>query len=139
MDAKRAAVHSGKYFLLTTLFGVVALVLVGLGGVLAEPALAQGLTTGERVGEAVPGLALAAVGVAIYRFGKSWALYVTLTAAHEEALADTFDTERVKSDIVAILDDRLADMQNNLQSVNRELRKIKEDDAFDFGPDTGDD
>ncbi|SEW06163.1 hypothetical protein [Halobacterium jilantaiense] len=133
MDAKRSAVHAGKYFLLTTLLGVVALALVGYGAVLAEPALADGLTTGERVSEAVPGLALAAVGVAVYRFGESWALYATLTDAHEEALSDTYDTERVKADIVSVLDDRLADMQNDLQSVNRELRKFKEDDVFDFG------
>ena len=133
MDAKRSAVHAGKYFLLTTLLGVVALALVGYGAVLAEPALADGLTTSERLSEALPGLALAAVGVAVYRFGESWALYTTLTDAHEEALADTYDTERVKADIVSVLDDRLSDMQNDLQSVNRELRKLKEDDAFDFG------
>jgi hypothetical protein len=84
------------------------------------------------VSEALPGLVLAVAGVAIYRFGESWALYTTLTAAHEEALSTTFDTERVKADIVSVLDDRLADMQNDLQSVNRELRKLKEDDAFDF-------
>jgi hypothetical protein len=101
--------------------------------VLTEPALAEGLTTSERVSEALPGLALAALGIAVYRFGESWALYTTLTAAHEEALADTYDTERVKSDIVSVLDDRLSDMQNDLQSVNRELRKLKEEDAFEFG------
>jgi len=134
MDAKRSAVHAGKYFLLTTLLGAVALALVGYGAVLAsDPVLADGLTTSERVSEALPGLALAVVGVAVYRFGESWALYTTLTDAHEEALSDTYDTERVKADIVSVLDDRLSDMQNDLQSVNRELRKLKEDDAFDFG------
>jgi ABC-type proline/glycine betaine transport system permease subunit len=134
MDAKRSAVHAGKYFLLTTLLAVVALALVGYGAVLAsDPALADGLTTSERVSQALPGLALAVVGVALYRFGESWALYATLTDAHEEALADTYDTERVKADIVSVLDNRLSDMQNDLQSVNRELRKLREDDAFDFG------
>jgi len=58
MDAKRSAVHAGKYFLLTTLLGVVALALVGYGAVLAEPALADGLTTSERLSEALPGLVL---------------------------------------------------------------------------------
>lgn len=133
MEAKRSAVHAGKYFLLTTLLGVVALALLGYGVVLAEPALADGLTTGERVSAALPGLVVAALGIAVYRFGESWSLYKTLTDAHEEALADTFDTEHVKSDIVSVVDDRLADMQNDLQSVNRELRKLKDDDQFDFG------
>jgi hypothetical protein len=60
---------------------------------------------------------------------------MTLTGAVEEQLTDTFDTEHVKSDIVSVLDDRLADMQQDLQSVNRELREATSDDAeadFEF-------
>jgi hypothetical protein len=132
MDTKRSAVHAGKYFAVTTLFAVVGLALVTVGAILSEPALDTETTSGL-VSAILPGAALAIVGIVIYRFGKAWALYKTLTAAHEEALADTFDTQRVKSDIVSVLDDRLADMQTDLQSVNRELRKLKEDDQFDFG------
>jgi hypothetical protein len=132
MDTKRSAVHAGKYFAVTTLFAVVGLALVAVGAILSEPALDTETTSGL-VSAILPGAALAIVGIVIYRFGKAWALYKTLTAAHEEALADTFDTQRVKSDIVSVLDDRLADMQTDLQSVNRELRKLKEDDQFDFG------
>jgi hypothetical protein len=35
--------------------------------------------------------------------------------------------------IVSVLDDRLSDMQTDLQSVNRELRKLRDDDQFQFG------
>jgi hypothetical protein len=138
MDAKRAAVHSGKYFLLTSAFAVVGLAFlaagVAVGGVEAWDLLsADAGATGQALSAAAPGIVLAVVGVAVYRFGKAWALYKTLTAANEDALSETFDTQRVKSDIVSVLDDRLADMQNDLQSVNRELRKLKDDDAFDFG------
>ncbi|AAG18907.1 MULTISPECIES: hypothetical protein [Halobacterium] len=128
MDAKRAATHSSKYFLATTILGIVALALIGYGGVLAQPAFEHGLPSGPHLADAVPGLALAAAGVVIYRFGASWALYTTLTAAHEDALDDTLDTARVKSDIVSVLDDRLSDMQTDLQSANRELRELKRDD-----------
>jgi hypothetical protein len=134
MDAKRSAVHASKYFLITSLFAVIGLSVIGAGAYLAQPALDTS-SPGELVSAALPGLAVAAVGIAIYRLGKAWALYKTLTAAHEEALADTFDTQHVKSDIVSVLDDRLSDMQNDLQSVNREVRKLKEDDQFDFSPD----
>jgi hypothetical protein len=134
MNAKRSAVHAGKYFLITSLFAVVGLGAVAGGAYLAEPALDAG-TTNEVISIALPGAALAVVGIVIYRFGKAWALYKTLTAANEEALADTFDTQHVKSDIVSVLDERLSDMQNDLQSVNREVRKLKEDDQFDFSPD----
>ena len=132
MDTKRSAVHAGKYFAVTTLFAVVGLAFVAVGAFLSQPAL-DAETTSELVSAALPGIVLAVVGIAIYCFGKSWALYKTLTDAHEEALAETFDTQRVKSDIVSVLDDRLADMQTDLQSVNREIRKLKDDDQFDFG------
>jgi len=138
MDAKRAAVHAGKYFLFTSAFAVVGLALVGggvaLGGLEAWDILsANSNATGEALSAAAPGIALAVLGLLVYRFGKAWSLYKTLTAANEDALSETFDTQRVKSDIVSVLDDRLADMQNDLQSVNRELRKLKDDDAFDLG------
>ena len=136
MDTKRSAVHAGKYFLVTTLFAAVGVAFVAFGAFLSQGALEAG-STSELVSEALPGLALAVVGVLVYRFGEAWALYKTLTDAHEEALADTFDTQRVKSDIVSVLDDRLADMQTDLQSVNREIRKLKDDDQFDFGDPQG--
>ncbi|WP_336034730.1 hypothetical protein [Halobacterium yunchengense] len=131
MDAKRAAVHSAKYFLATTLFALIALGFVAAGAYLSRPAL-EAETTSALLTALAPGVALAVVGVAVYRFGQSWALYKTLTAAHEEALADTFDTQRVKSDIVSLVDDRLSDMQTELQSANRELRKLREDEPYDF-------
>lgn len=138
MDTKRAAVHAGKYFLLTSVFAVVGLAFVAggvaLGGLEAWGILASDpAATGAALSAAAPGIVLAVVGLLVYRFGKAWALYKTLTAAHEDALADTFDTQHVKSDIVSVLDSRLSDMQNDLQSVNRELRKLRDDDQFDFG------
>ncbi len=144
MDAKRAAVHAGKYFLFTSAFAIVGLGLVAagvaLGGVEAWDILsANSNATGQALSAAAPGIALAALGLLVYRFGKAWSLYKTLTAANEDALSETFDTQRVKSDIVSVLDDRLADMQNDLQSVNRELRKLKEDDSFEFGEAPGND
>ncbi|MFB6071907.1 MAG: hypothetical protein ABEJ88_02970 [Halobacterium sp.] len=131
MDAKRSAVHAGKYFLVTSLFAIVGLGLVAVGALLAEPAL-ETESVSAFLSAAGSGIAVAVLGLLVYRFGKAWALYKTLTAANEEALADTFDTQHVKSDIVSVLDDRLSDMQTDLQSVNRELRKLRDDDAFDF-------
>lgn len=135
MDAKRAVVHSGKYFLITTLFAVVGLAFVAAGAVLSRPAL-ESNSVQAMVSAVVPGLVLAVIGLAVYRFGKAWALYKTLTAANEEALADTFDTQHVKSDIVSVVDDRLSDMQTELQATTRELRKLREDEPYDFSGDS---
>lgn len=135
MDWKRSLTWAGKYFLITS---GLALVGVGLIGVGLYVAWTQG--AGNLYGLGIPGptagsylgLVPIILGVAIWRAGKSWALYMTLTGAMEEQLAETYDTEHIKSDIVSVLDDRLSDMQHDLQSVNRELRKLKESEEFEF-------
>ncbi len=139
MDRTRSLRWAGRYFLYTVAASLGGLLLVGLGGYL----LATGLTFGggSMWGIPIPSATTQAylsvvpigLGIAIYRFGKAWALYQTMTGAMEEELGDTFDTEHVKSDIVAVLDDRLSDMQQDLQSVNRELRSLKQEDSFEFG------
>ncbi|MFB6134597.1 MAG: hypothetical protein ABEJ55_06380 [Halanaeroarchaeum sp.] len=126
--------------LISSLFALVGLALIGVG--FGYGGL-QAYGVYQRTGNAILAtkdvlyyLAVGVVGVLLRRFGKGMALYMTLTGAIEEQLASTFDTEHVKSDIVSILDDRLADMQHDLQSVNRELRKAKSDSSgdsqFDF-------
>ncbi|MFW6384671.1 MAG: hypothetical protein ACOCY7_00880 [Halodesulfurarchaeum sp.] len=135
MDSKRALSWAGKYFLITSVLTIVGLALVGAGLYFAYQYGLGDMYMGipyPTSGGSTAGLALAVVGVAVWRAGKAWAFYVTLTGAMEEELGDTFDTEHVKSDIVAVLDDRLADMQQDLQSVNREVRNLKADDEFEF-------
>jgi len=133
MDWKRSFRWAGAYFAWTSLFALIGLVLVAVGVVMggrgAYADFQQNVATATILRHAAPGLALAFVGFLVYRFGKAWALYRTLTAAGKEDLSDTFDTQHVKSDIVSVLDDRLSDMQQDLQSVNRELRELKREDA----------
>jgi len=144
MDHSRAVRFSGRYFLYTTLAGLLGLVGVAIGGWL----FATGISLGPASVNGIPlpvvstqgylGLVPVVLGIAVWRFGKAWALYTTLTGAMAEELADTYDTEHVKSDIVSVLDDRLADMQQDLQSVNREVRDLKADEEFEFGgPESG--
>ena len=129
MDSKRALRWSGYYFLVTVVFGLVGAALVGvalwLGGL-------DAYRTWQATGQMVPAvtgaavwLLLAALGVAIWRLGKAWAMYWTLTGAVEEDLAETYDNEKVKSEILSVLDDRLSDMQQDIQSMNRNVRELK--------------
>lgn len=132
MDSKRSFVHAGKYFVLTTVLGLLGVGLVA-GGIAYGVVNATTTTVGSvaipvPTMASAPGLALVVLGVVIWRFGKAWALYHTLTNAHEDALSDTFDTQRVKSDIVSVVDERLADVQQDIQSVNREVRDLKQDE-----------
>jgi hypothetical protein len=135
MDRRRSLSWAGKYFLVTSALALVGIVLVVLG---IYVAYTQG--AGNLYGLGIPaptsgsalGLIPILLGLVVWRGGKAWAMYMTLTGAMEEELADTFNTEHVKSDIVSVLDDRLADMQQDLQSVNREIRNLKESEEFDF-------
>ncbi|MFB6103722.1 MAG: hypothetical protein ABEJ57_01370 [Halobacteriaceae archaeon] len=137
MDSKRAARWAGVYFLLTVVATVVGVAVIAGGTALGVQELYE---TYDRTGDlsrsalmdAIPGLLVAAIGIAIWRFGKAIAFYKTLTGAVAEELADTYDNQQVKSEILAVLDDRLADMQQDIQSINRELRDVKNvDDGFD--------
>ncbi|GGL32045.1 hypothetical protein GCM10009037_14630 [Halarchaeum grantii] len=129
MNWKRAFRWAGAYFVWTVLFALVGVALVAGGAYLlaanATPTAVGPATVPVPTSAGLPGLALLVAGVAVYRFGKAWALYRTLTGAVSEDVADTYDTQRVKSDIVSVLDDRLSDMQQDLQSVNREMRELK--------------
>ena len=136
MESRRALAWSARHFLITAAFALVGVALVGAG--LGYGGL-QAWNIFQQTGNAVaavravgPYLALGVLGILVWRFGKAFALYLTLTGAMDEQLADSFDTEHVKSDIVAILDDRLAEMQHDLQSVNRQLRDANSDTEFEF-------
>jgi hypothetical protein len=133
MDAKRAFRWSGYYFALTTIATVVGLALVGagalVGGKAGFDAYQAGAAATAALRTAAPGLALALVGVVVWRLGKAVAFYKTLTGAMEDELANTYDTEHVKADILSVLDDRLADIQHDIQSMNRNVRKLDDETA----------
>ena len=136
MESRRAFAWSARYFLISALFALIGAALIGLGaGYGGLQAWQIYLDSGNEIA-ALRGagvyLVLPVVGIIVWRFGKAFALYMTLTGAVEEQLSGTFDTEHVKSDIVTVLDDRLADMQQDLQSVNREIRDVKAESDFDF-------
>ncbi|MFB6154168.1 MAG: hypothetical protein ABEJ27_07950 [Halodesulfurarchaeum sp.] len=139
MERKRALSWAGRYYLIASALAIVGLLFVGGGAYLAYTQSLLwtrfGIPMPPLSGRTVGGVLLLVIGLVIWRGGKAWALYLTLTGAIEEDLADTFDTEHVKSDIVAVLDDRLSDMQQDLQSVNRELRDLKGGSEFEFQED----
>lgn len=140
MEHTRALRFAGRYFAFTTALSLIGLAAIAVGAWISATGLSLG--AGSIYGVPVPqitsqayvGIVPIVLGVAIWRLGKAWAMYTTLTDAVKADLADTYDTEHVKSDIVAVLDDRLSDMQQDLQSVNRELREVKQGtDGFEFG------
>ena len=136
MDAKPSFRWAGRYYLFATAAALVGLALVAAGLQIGGIETYRELLAGDAVltRSALVGLLPILLGLAVWRFGKAWALYATLTGATEAELAETYDNERVKSEILSVLDERLAEMQSDLRTVNRNVNKLRtEDDAgFEF-------
>jgi hypothetical protein len=106
----------------------IALVLAGyyvaIGGVPANRAAAVDNATSPAV------VGAAVLGFVVWQLASTVAFYRSLVEAVDAALADRFDPEVVKSDILSVLDERLADMQTQLEGTRRAV-----EDAG--GPTTG--
>lgn len=132
-----AVIYLGLWLLVTILaagFVVGGLALDGLrtiGAGAYTPAMFVG-------GTAMPttGLLLMVLGVIVWKFGTAVIFFRTVVTAIETETAHAMDTESMKSDILSVLDDRLADMHQDLsrtkQLVNRMSREgAAEDHEYD--------
>ncbi|MFB6119845.1 MAG: hypothetical protein ABEJ68_01865 [Halobacteriaceae archaeon] len=136
MDGSRPLYWSGLYTLAWSLAAAIGLALLGGGYFLGIDVAIDMVQDGEPLRDvletAAPGLAVAFLGLVVWRAVSAWAKYRTLIPAIRADLAETYDNERVKSEILSVLDERLSDMQQDLQGVQRELRAGEDDTDFEF-------
>ena len=81
------------------------------------------------------GLVLIAVGGVVWQFGTAVAGFKTAVSAVEEETARHFDPESMKSDILGVLDDRLADMHQDTSQIRRLVNRMSREsqaDQLDF-------
>ncbi|SFS69497.1 hypothetical protein [Halostagnicola kamekurae] len=79
-------------------------------------------------------LALAAVGFIVWQIGKTYALFWSLPRASGRAAAKRFDHGRLKSEVVEALDERLAEMEEDVAETRRSVQELKRTEhaaAFD--------
>jgi hypothetical protein len=69
-------------------------------------------------------LAPVAVSLLVFQFVKTAVFYKTVTEATDEQMAERFDSEKVKSEVLEVLDDRLAEMQTELERTRKEVEEI---------------
>ena len=69
-------------------------------------------------------LAPVAVSLLAFQFVKTAVFYKTVTEATDEQMAERFDAEKVKSEVLEVLDDRLAEMQTELERTRKEVEEI---------------
>lgn len=140
MDANRSIRWALYYVALAGVATVIGggLVVAGasLGLVGAYEQLADGAALGSVVGTAAPGLALAFVGALIWVVGSVAAFVKVFTEAVDEQMRERFDSERVKSEILSVLDDRLSEVEHDAAETRRKVAELKREDAaeeFEFG------
>lgn len=79
------------------------------------------------------GGALVMLGFAIWQIGKTAAFYKTLTQATESEMADRFDTQTLKSELLAALDDQLSDLHADVETTRRQVGRLsREEHAAEF-------
>jgi len=140
MDAKRSIRWALTYVALSAVAALLGGGLVAAGAVLglgtAYEQLAAGAALGSVVGTAAPGLALAALGAVVWAVGSVAAFLKVFTEAVDEQMRERFDSEKVKSEILSVLDDRLSDVEHDAEETRRKVAELKRDEAaseFEFG------
>jgi hypothetical protein len=140
MDASRALKWAVYYVILAGIATLVAGGIVGAGVVVgiaeAYDQLENGATLSTALETAAPGLALVALGVLVWVVGTVTAFLRVFTAAIEEQMRERFDSEKVKSEILSVLDDRLTDVEQDLSVVRRTVSEMKREETaeeFQFG------
>lgn len=128
MNYKQSLRWAGYYLALSTASLVLGIAFIAAGIVIG---LADGYVL-YRAGAspdallttAVPGLALAVLGLIVWRLGAALAFHKTVSGAVEEELSEQFDSERMKSEILAVLDDRLSNLNEEIERSQDGLRRI---------------
>lgn len=69
-------------------------------------------------------LAFAVVGLLVWQVGKTYALFVTVPPATGRWTARSFDSVTLRGEVVDMLDDRLANMETELETMRRRLRTV---------------
>ncbi|WP_128477577.1 hypothetical protein [Halorussus pelagicus] len=137
MDASRSLRWAVYYVVLAGIATLLGGALVG-GGVLLGIAegyeqLTNGAALTAALTTAAPGLALAFLGVVVWAIGTVTAFVRVFTAAVEEQMRERFDGERVKSEILSVLDERLSEVEHDVSETRRQMSELKrEDDAEEF-------
>lgn len=81
------------------------------------------------------GIGLIGIGIFLWWGANTIAFYHTLVEAVGTRTAGQFNTEAMKSDVLSVLDDRLADIHQETTQTRRLINRVSRDDAaadFDF-------
>ena len=123
------------YAVVWTVATAVGIVLIGAGAyrwVLPGVAsYADGTAAPVVLRAAAPGIALVLLGLLLWKVLTALALYRTLSAAFAAETAARLNTESMKSDILSVIDERLADINQDTRRTRQVVERAGRDDAAD--------
>jgi hypothetical protein len=134
---KWAGVYLGLWIVTTGLAGglvAAGIAFDGLSVVGLEGARPAALDTG--VDAPTVGIGLVVLGGLVWQLGTAAAAFRTGVSAVESETARHFDAESMKSDILTVLDDRMADMQQDVSQTRRLVNRMSREshaDQLDLG------
>lgn len=111
------------------------------GGLWVGAGNTLGALSGIFVGESVPSprslpitVGGVVLGLFVWQLGAVIARYHSLTTATGQEVTDEFDTERVKSEILTVVDDRISEMEHEITRLRGhiETRRADNDGEFSF-------
>lgn len=131
-DTTKAAL---TYALAWTVSAAVGVAIAGYGAVQwllpAYVRLGEGAPPSALVNAVAPGLALLFLGLLLWKMASTLAYYRTLGPTVAADTAERLNTEAMKSDILSVIDERLADMKGDTQRTRRIVERESSEDAAD--------
>jgi hypothetical protein len=130
MKLKSALRWTAIYRAVTLTSGVVMLAMVGASLYLGLDDTVRTLVYGNpwslrgQIGRVAAQVLLVVVGFVQWQLLTTVAYFKTLTEATEEQMAERFDSEKVKSEVLSVLDDRLAEMQTELERTRKQVEDL---------------
>ncbi len=132
MDTKAALKWTLYYRGVAWASGLVGIGFALLGLKLSNGALPLSWEGITQAAASVEFAVLGLIGFSVWQVGKTAAYYKTLTEATDDQLAERFDPELIKSDVLSVLDERLAEMHTDLEATRRGVEELETSDAGNF-------
>lgn len=122
-----------RAFATGALFFGLLLVIVGVFAGFGSAAISlvtDPLNPGPAIEQANPliTLAVAVVGFVVWQVGKTYALFATLPQAAGRSATEQFNSAKLRSEVLEGLDERLAEMQTDIEETRRNVQELKRTD-----------
>lgn len=132
MALKWAGTYLGLWLVATAVAGGLVAAGIAMDG-LAAVGLGSYTPAALETGTDAPvaGAVLLVLGGLVWQFGTALAGFKTAVSAVEEETAKHFDSESMKSDILTVLDDRLADMHQDITQTRRLVNRMSRENQAD--------